>query len=218
MPKSAVVARSAAADTIEELLATAERLFAAEGVANVALTQIVAASSQKNRSALHYHFGSRGGVLGAVMDRRLAVINAGRLALLEALPAHATPREILSADLSALARVIIEAPWGPDYVSILAQVRFHPSLLGEAMVRDEYLTGLREARRRLRGAAPQIPPDLIGRRFTWMTDAVVFELARWVRDTPAPARTPAAMHALIEALVDFGAAGLLAPPSEGTCP
>src|SRR5579871_1120158 len=121
----------AAVDTINELLSTAERLFAAEGVASVALTQIVAASGQKNRSALHYHFGSRGGVLGAVMDRRLAPINARRLALLDALPAGAGARDVVSANIAALAMTVVEERWGPDYISILAQVRFHPSLLGE---------------------------------------------------------------------------------------
>ncbi|HLK24317.1 MAG TPA: TetR family transcriptional regulator, partial [Caulobacteraceae bacterium] len=58
--------------TTAELLDLAERMFAEGGVENVALTQIVAASSQRNRSALHYHFGSREGVLSALLDRRLA--------------------------------------------------------------------------------------------------------------------------------------------------
>ena len=62
--------RSDAAETIENLLNVAERLFAEDGIENVALTGIVAASGQKNRSALHYHFGSREGVLQAVLNRK----------------------------------------------------------------------------------------------------------------------------------------------------
>jgi AcrR family transcriptional regulator len=205
-------ARQAADETVDELLATAERLFAAQGVENVALTQIVAASGQKNRSALHYHFGSRGGVLGAVMDRRLAVINARRLALLDALPAGAPPAAVVRADISALALVVVEAPWGPDYISILAQVRFHPGLLGENLVADEHLSGLRLARQRLCAAAPQIPADLIARRLAWIADAVVFELARWTRDAPPAARTATAVAALVEELAAFATAGLLAAP------
>jgi len=212
-------AAKSAADTIDDLLATAERLFAERGVANVALTQIVAASGQKNRSALHYHFGSRGGVLGAVLDRRLAILNGRRHALLDALPADAAPRQVIRADIAALALTVLEEPWGPDYISVLAQVRFHPSLLGEALVGDEHLTGLRDVRRRLRAAAPQIPPELLGRRFDWMTDAVVFALARWTRDTGPADRTHAALEPLIDELAAFGAAGLLATPaSEGPCP
>ena len=62
--------------TPHELLDLAERMFAERGIEHVALTQIVAASRQRNRSALHYHFGSREGVLSALLDRRLAPINA----------------------------------------------------------------------------------------------------------------------------------------------
>ncbi|MBS0409329.1 MAG: TetR family transcriptional regulator [Proteobacteria bacterium] len=209
---SARAKRQDAAETVEELLATAERLFAERGVENVALTAIVAEAGQKNRSALHYHFGSRAGVLGAVMERRLAVINARRHALLEALGPGADPAEIVRADVAALGLTVLEAPWGADYISILAQVRFHPQLLGEGGPREDTLSGLRLARRLLRAAAPQIPPELLARRFTWLADAIVFELARWMRDTAPAARTRAGMDALIDDLTAFGTAGMLAPP------
>jgi AcrR family transcriptional regulator len=208
------LAQARAEGTVEELLGVAEQLFAEQGVENVALTQIVAISGQKNRSALHYHFGSRGGVLSAVMDRRLATINARRQALLEALPANASARDIVRADIEALGKVIVEEAWGADYISILAQVRFHPSLLGENLVSDDNLTGVRQARQKLRAATPQLPPELVSRRFAWMVDAVVFALARWTRDTQPAGRTHTAMARLIEELADFGTAGLLAPVTQ----
>lgn len=202
----------AVATTVDELLSHAERMFAAQGVENVALTQIVAASSQKNRSALHYHFGSRGGVLSAVLDRRLVPINARRHELLTALPQDASPRAIVAADIAALATVVVDEPWGADYLSILAQVTFHPQLLGDGGVNDEALSGLRLARRRLEAAAPHVPPELLGRRLIWLRDSVVFALARWVRDTPPDLRTAAAMAALTDDLATYGTAGLLAAP------
>ncbi len=202
----------AAVTTVDELLDTAERMFARDGVENVALTQIVAASGQKNRSALHYYFGSRGGVLSAVLDRRLRTINTARHALLDALPAEASPRDILRADIAALALSVVEEPWGGDYISILAQIRFHPRLLGESLVRDEHLSGLRLARQRLRAATPHIPQDLIARRIVWLTDGAVFELARWMRDTPPARRNTAGIGLLIEELATYGTAGLLAAP------
>lgn len=212
MSATARAIRSDAAATVDDLLDAAERMFADRGVANVALTQIVAASGQKNRSALHYHFGSRGGVLAAVMDRRLAPINARRMALLEALPVGAPAIEIVRVDIDALVLTAVEEPWGPDYVSILAQVRFHPRLLGDHLVRDEHLAGLRLARQRLRTLVPNLPVPLMARRLAWLSDSTVFALARWMRDTPPPARTRGAAAALIDDLTTFGAAGLLAPP------
>lgn len=196
--------------TADELLNVAERLFAERGVENVALTQIVAVSGQKNRSAVHYHFGSRDGVLTAVLSRRLAPINDRREALLAALPADAAPLAIVRALLAALGETVIEEPWGADYLSILAQVTFHPQLLGERGVEDALLSGIRRGRRRLMRAAGHLPEALLARRLSWLTDSVVFALARWARDTAPADRTPAAMADLIDQLTTYGTAGLMA--------
>ena len=207
-------ARGASADTVEDLhRRRPERLFAELGVANVALTQIVAEeAARKNRSALHYHFGSRGGVLSAVMDRRLASINARRMVLLEALPAKPRADEVVRAMIAALAATVVEEPWGPAYISILAQVRFHPGLLDHNLLDDESLSGVRLARRLLAAAASDVAPERLARRFAWVSDAVVFELARWSGGAAPAARTRDAVAALIDDLTIFGTAGLLAAP------
>ena len=176
-------AERAPAGTPDELLAVAERLFAERGVENVALTQIVAESGQKNRSALHYHFGSRGDVLTAV----------------------------LRAAAWALGETVVAEPWGADYVTILAQVLFHPRLLGRDAVDEALLTGVRRARRMATAAVPRQPAELVGRRLAWFNETVVFALARWVRDTPPARRTRVAAEDLVDQLTAYGAAGLAAP-------
>ncbi len=201
----------AATATVDELLNLAERLFAERGIENVALTQIVAASSQRNRSALHYHFGSRDGVLSAVLNRRLGPINHRREAMLDALPTPAPALQIVRATIAPLGQVDVEEAWGADYLSLLAQVTYHPRLLGERAVEDDNLTGLRRTRRLLAAAAPDLPDALLAQRLKWLTDSVVFAMARWVRDTPAALRTRAAMAALVEQLAAYGTAGLTAP-------
>lgn len=196
-----------------ELLDIAERLFAERGVENVALIEIVAASGQKNRSALHYHFGSREGVLTAVLNRRLAPINERREAALDTLPISAAVADIIRATMEALVEVVEDEPWGANYIAILAQVMFHPKLLGRRAVDDALLTGVRRARRLVCQAAPEIPAKVIGRRLDWLNETVVFALARWVRDTPSEARTKAAAEGLIDQLTAYGSAGLTAPLS-----
>jgi AcrR family transcriptional regulator len=216
MDGSATAQIKVAAATIDELLQTAERLFARDGVENVALTQIVAQAGQRNRSALHYHFGSRSGVLTAVLNRRLAPINARREAIMAALPASPTVAEVLRAEIAPLAQVILEEPWGPDHLSILAQVTYHPQLLGEQGVADVYLSGLRRGRVLLALASPHTPAAALDRRVVWFKDSVVFALARWVRDTPDLQQTAAALSDLLEQLVAYGAAGLAAPAPHST--
>jgi AcrR family transcriptional regulator len=199
-----------AAGTVDDLLQTAERLFAHAGVENVALTQIVVQAGQRNRSALHYHFGSRAGVLTAVLNRRLAPINARREAMIGDLPDSPTAAQVLQAEIMPLAQVALEEPWGADYLSILAQVVFHPQLLGEREVEAAHLSGLRRGRALLQRAAPPLDAAVLDHRMRWFTDSVVFALARWMRDTPAIARTAANLSELVAELVAYGAAGLTA--------
>jgi len=56
-----------ATETRRRLIAEAERLFAKQGIWRVRVRDIVAAAGQKNSSALTYHFGSRRGVLDAIL-------------------------------------------------------------------------------------------------------------------------------------------------------
>ena len=56
-----------ATETRSRLIAEAERLFADQGIWRVRVQDIVAAAGQRNSSALTYHFGSRRGVLDAIL-------------------------------------------------------------------------------------------------------------------------------------------------------
>src|SRR5476651_703687 len=75
MPRSSEPAR-------RQLLDAALRLFAAQGVAAVSLREIRLAAKQRNAGALHYHFGSKDGLLKALLERELPPLVARRRALL----------------------------------------------------------------------------------------------------------------------------------------
>jgi AcrR family transcriptional regulator len=207
--------RADSRETVNELLNVAERLFAKHGVEHVALTRIVASSGQKNRSALHYHFGSREGLLAAVLDRRLKHINALRHGMLEEVVGSAGLAGIVRAFVTPLGSVVVNEPWGPDYVSILAQVRFHPRLLGKRSLDDASLSSIRRCRRLIEQALPEIPRPVLLRRLGWFTDSVALAIARWAHETPKSSRTHNGMRDLNESLVSYGVAGLSAWPREG---
>lgn len=63
-----------ASDTRRQLLDAAARAFAEDGVFNASLIEITRQAGQRNRGALHYHFGSRDGVLCAVLERHVAFL------------------------------------------------------------------------------------------------------------------------------------------------
>src|SRR3954464_7133754 len=107
-------------DTRERLIATAERLFAAEGVNGVSLREIVRASGARNVTALQYHFGDRKGLLRAVLDRHYRDVEAARHAMLDAYEAEKTP------GVRALAAILVHPladklaqPGGRAYLRIL---------------------------------------------------------------------------------------------------
>jgi AcrR family transcriptional regulator len=82
-----------------QLLDAALELFARDGIAGVSLREIGIAGRQRNTSALHYHFGSKEGVLRALLQRELPpVVERRRMLLAEAGD---------DGDLRAIARAIV---------------------------------------------------------------------------------------------------------------
>jgi AcrR family transcriptional regulator len=92
--------------TRDKLLDAATRLYAARGVNNVSLNEIVRSAGQRNASALHYHVGGRNDVLAAILDRHVPVIRDRRLELLEA--ARATPADDQRSVVEAMVRPVTE--------------------------------------------------------------------------------------------------------------
>ena len=78
-------------DGAHELLITAERLFAEDGLEAVSTRQIAREAGQKNHSALQYHFGDKAGLLSAILDYRLKPINKLRSERLDKLVARIRP-------------------------------------------------------------------------------------------------------------------------------
>ena len=80
----------------------AERLFALRGVDGAQIRDIVRAAEQANDSAVHYHFGSRQGLLTAICERKINEMEPERKRLLDEL--RATDR---LDDLPALVHTLI---------------------------------------------------------------------------------------------------------------
>lgn len=94
-------------DTRERLLDTAEVLFAQKGL-EVSLREITSTAGA-NVAAVNYHFGSRDGLINAVMARHAKPINDERIRILGELLARSetpTVREVVEAFLRPLAERI----------------------------------------------------------------------------------------------------------------
>jgi len=103
------------------LLREAERLFARRGLYQVTVREILEAAGQRNVSAINYHFGSRDGVLNAILDRHGDPTDSARGALLAQCGRDAPSRELVAALVLPYA-AHLATPSGRDYLRIVAQL------------------------------------------------------------------------------------------------
>jgi len=83
MPESTVTTiRSDSTNTKNRLLTATERLFASHGFAGVTMRG-VADRARTNIASAHYHYGSKEGMVLAMLKRRIDPINANRLKYLD---------------------------------------------------------------------------------------------------------------------------------------
>ena len=107
--------------TKERLLREAERLFARRGLYQVTVREITEAAEQRNVSALNYHFGSREGLLDAILARHGDRTDLARGEMLTVVGRDATSRELIAALVVPYA-ANLSRPDGRDYLRIVAQL------------------------------------------------------------------------------------------------
>ena len=107
-------------DAKERLIGAAEHLFARHGVHRTQMNEINARAGQRNPSAVHYHFGSREGLLQAIIERHSAGVDAERARRLDALSAEPALADIVAAILVPLTAEL-GSESGRDYLRIVPQ-------------------------------------------------------------------------------------------------
>jgi len=201
--------------TATTLLDVAERLFASDGIATVSLRQIVIAAGQGNLSAAHYHFGSRQGLIRAVVDRRMRTVDAIRHRRLDAIEAAGRAGElhaIVGAAVETLAEVVRGTPWGPDYLRVLAQALFDTDMRLLESTDPSLRSGIERARAMARRLLPALPQASFDGRVAIVHHETVYALARWVdRHGPVDDTNRRGYRAMVRGLVEFMSAGLGAP-------
>lgn len=99
------------------LMDTAEKLFAVNGVNSTSIRSVNDAAGQ-GAASIHYHFGSKGGLLEAILMRRGEAMMAAiteRADELLARPERPTVRELVTTLFAPHARLIRDDPVGGGY-------------------------------------------------------------------------------------------------------
>jgi AcrR family transcriptional regulator len=111
-----------ASDTRQQLIDAGRRLFARNGVYQTSLKQIVEDAGQKNTSALHYHFGGRGGLLAAIIEGNNHQIEIDRKEMLDSFGTSASLDQLVQAVTYPLARQM-KTSHGLEFIIIVSQLQ-----------------------------------------------------------------------------------------------
>ena len=182
-----------ASETRRRLLDAAAEAFAEHGVRNASLVEITRRAGQRNTGALHYHFGSREGILCAVLEEHVDFL-ATREGELLAL-ARQTPDHDLAAAVEAVVRPaaeLAESGWrGRCFLVILADLveedpaTFSPEL-GAVLAR----TGGPAVYEVITERMPTLAPEVLIERLSLMTMIILRAVADRARSDGPRAGSP----------------------------
>lgn len=206
---------SQAEETRGRLVEAATREFAQHGIHAASLLEITRQAGQRNRGAVHYHFGSREGMLAAVLEQHVDVLAARETELLTRARARAGD---LAAAVEAFVRPSVELAergWtGRAYLVILAElVEDDPESVPPEVVAVLERMGGYEAVGMLEERMPAMPEALRSERISLALAFLLRAIADRARagDRPASSRPQLPTEPFLQNLVTMVAAMLTAP-------
>ena len=200
------------------LLKTAERLFAELGLEAVSTRMISREAGQKNHSALQYHFGSRDGLIEAILNYRLTPINQERLRRLNALQHRGdtvTVRKLTEVFVEPFAEELLKPIEDSCYVSLLAQLyAYQPGRVLFQKNRGRK-RALHELNAMMIKVLKPLPLSVVHLRLQLMGRQTMTAIAEWdeARRNQSIELDAKSLRWRTDNLVDFIVGGLQAPAS-----
>jgi AcrR family transcriptional regulator len=203
-------------DTRRALVEAATEAFAEDGVFTASLVEVTRRAGQRNRGAVHYHFGSREGLLAAVLEQHAAFLAEREGELLAR--ARTTPDDDVEAVLEAIVRPAVElaetGASGRHYLVIVGQLVEEFDRVGGDVAEALRHTGGYAVYELLEQRMPELDGPLRDERLTLITGFILRSVADRARAaqaaTPGRAQLPTARF--VRNLVTMAAAMATAPP------
>ena len=205
-------------DTREALLDAAEKLFSEHGIQASSL-RMITQQAGANLAAVHYHFGSKEGLVRAVFSRRLRPLAEERLRLLEAsdLAGEEALEQVIDAFVSPLIRRMSESPDGAqEFAQLMGRAFTEPSEEVRSMLIEEF----KPTADRFIGALRQLLPHLGDKELMWRFHFLAGGMGHTVSCRKMIAKfsdvcASSSPEEVLRYLVTFMASGLRAPATGG---
>ncbi len=210
----------AQSSTREQLLLTAERLFATHGIESVSLRQIAREGGQKNVGAMQYHFGDRLGLFEAILEYRMSSVDAVRREMLADVDARGVgddPRELMKCLVYPYVRHIRGEGDASHYVEFLARFRVtHPEYLNEINYRQPWQQCVLQVSERLQALMQGVPEPLRVQRMLMVGANMIQSVSEFERSLRSGKSGIEQLPLFAANLVDALCGLLMAPVSEET--
>jgi AcrR family transcriptional regulator len=198
------------------IIDAAETLFAERGLDGVTTREILDAAGQKNQSALQYHFGSREGLILALLADRFARIDKRRMELFSATkrPGKLDLRAYVEALVLPLAEEVRTRQGGDAFIRVLAQLVHRPGFDALAITRAAKFEGLRLINTEAEAQLVHLPKSERPLRTRMMLSLMVGTISAWSLYHKRTVPFDVMLNGLIAALMALASA----PPSPRTSP
>lgn len=192
------------------LIDAATAAFAEDGVTTASLVEVTRRAGQRNRGAVHYHFGNRDGLLVAVLDQHAEFLAQREGELLAV--ARTRPADDVASVVEAIVRPAVElaeSGWrGRSYLAILGElVEQDPATQSGEVTAALARTGGYEVYALLAERMPPCDDDLRNERFALLTSFVLGTVARRARaQAQEGGRPQLTTDRFVDHLIDLGTA------------
>lgn len=206
-------------DTKTKILDTAEQLFARDGY-QVTSLRALTEQAQVNLAAVNYHFGSKEGLLQAVIERRLLPLDEIRRQKINQILAAAADngrqpevRDLLQAFIGPTLEFCNSDAGARDFISLIGRSFSEP----DDTVRNFFIRQVQPTFRLLAEglqlALPHIPPAVLATRLLFTLGSMSQMMASRFRPAQLASIFPAFLNEeqMVAELISFVNAGLEAP-------
>jgi AcrR family transcriptional regulator len=198
-----------AAETRQQLIDAAARAVADQGVFTASLVEITRQAEQRNRGAVHYHFGGRDGLLVAVLEEHAGFLAQREGELLERAKEQVDVASVVEAFVRPAVELAETGERGRQYLAIVGElIEQDQDTLSADVAAALAHTGGYEVFAVLAERLPPMDAALLNERFALVTAFILGAVARRARAAGRPQLTP---DRFVANLVQMAAAMVSAP-------